>query len=76
MIWDLSWRYSKPQEIRDILDEYVISQDRAKKSLAVAVYNHYKRINLGMKLDDVELQKSNIMMLGPTGRVKPYWPRL
>ncbi|MDI9479471.1 MAG: ATP-dependent protease ATP-binding subunit ClpX [Syntrophomonadaceae bacterium] len=60
----------KPQEIRDILDEYVISQDRAKKSLAVAVYNHYKRINLGMKLDDVELQKSNIMMLGPTGSGK------
>jgi len=48
----------------------VISQDRAKKSLAVAVYNHYKRINLGMKLDDVELQKSNIMMLGPTGSGK------
>ncbi|MGS0745062.1 ATP-dependent protease ATP-binding subunit ClpX [Syntrophomonas erecta subsp. sporosyntropha] len=60
----------KPQEIRDILNEYVISQDRAKKSLAVAVYNHYKRINLGMKLDDVELQKSNIMMLGPTGSGK------
>lgn len=60
----------KPQEIREILDEYVISQDRAKKSLAVAVYNHYKRINLGMKLDDVELQKSNIMMLGPTGSGK------
>ena len=57
----------KPQEIREILDDYVIGQDRAKKSLAVAVYNHYKRINLGMKLDDVELQKSNIMMLGPTG---------
>ena len=60
----------KPHEIREILDEYVISQDRAKKALAVAVYNHYKRINLGMKLDDVELQKSNIMMLGPTGSGK------
>ncbi len=60
----------KPQEIREILDEYVISQDRAKKALAVAVYNHYKRINLGTKLDDVELQKSNIMMLGPTGSGK------
>lgn len=60
----------KPQEIREILDEYVIGQERAKKSLAVAVYNHYKRINLGMKLDDVELQKSNIMMLGPTGSGK------
>ncbi|QGU00063.1 ATP-dependent Clp protease ATP-binding subunit ClpX [Candidatus Syntrophocurvum alkaliphilum] len=60
----------KPQEIRSILDDYVIGQDEAKKSLAVAVYNHYKRINLGMKLDDVELQKSNIMMLGPTGSGK------
>lgn len=60
----------KPQEIREILDEYVIGQDMAKKSLSVAVYNHYKRINLGMKLDDVELQKSNIMMLGPTGSGK------
>lgn len=60
----------KPQEIREIMDDYVIGQDRAKKALAVAVYNHYKRINLGMKLDDVELQKSNIMMLGPTGSGK------
>lgn len=60
----------KPQEIREILDEYVIGQDIAKKSLAVAVYNHYKRINLVTKLDDVELQKSNIMMLGPTGSGK------
>jgi len=60
----------KPQDIREILYDYVIGQDRAKKSLSVAVYNHYKRINLGMKLDDVELQKSNIMMLGPTGSGK------
>ncbi len=60
----------KPLEIRETLDDYVIGQDTAKKSLAVAVYNHYKRINLGMKLDDVELQKSNIMMLGPTGSGK------
>lgn len=60
----------KPQDIREILNDYVIGQDRAKKSLSVAVYNHYKRINLGMKLDDVELQKSNIMMLGPTGSGK------
>lgn len=60
----------KPNEIREILDDYVIGQEKAKKSLAVAVYNHYKRINLGMKLDDVELQKSNIMMLGPTGSGK------
>ncbi len=60
----------KPKEIKDILDQYVIDQDEAKKSLAVAVYNHYKRINLGAKMDDVELQKSNIIMLGPTGSGK------
>ncbi|MGL5514721.1 MAG: ATP-dependent Clp protease ATP-binding subunit ClpX [Sporomusa sp.] len=60
----------KPKEIKDILDQYVIGQEDAKKSLAVAVYNHYKRINLGSKMDDVELQKSNIIMLGPTGSGK------
>lgn len=60
----------KPQEIKSILDQYVIGQEEAKKSLAVAVYNHYKRINLGSKLEDVELQKSNIVMLGPTGSGK------
>lgn len=57
----------KPKEIKGILDQYVIGQEEAKKSLAVAVYNHYKRINLGGKIEDVELQKSNIVMLGPTG---------
>ncbi|ASB88046.1 ATP-dependent protease ATP-binding subunit ClpX [Bacillus sonorensis] len=60
----------KPQEIREILDEYVIGQDQAKKSLAVAVYNHYKRINSNSKVDDVELSKSNISMIGPTGSGK------
>jgi ATP-dependent Clp protease ATP-binding subunit ClpX len=60
----------KPREIRVILDQYVIGQEEAKKTLSVAVYNHYKRINLGMKIDDVELQKSNIIMLGPTGSGK------
>ncbi|MFZ5898363.1 MAG: ATP-dependent Clp protease ATP-binding subunit ClpX [Bacillota bacterium] len=60
----------KPKEIKEYLDQYVIGQDHAKKSLAVAVYNHYKRINLGGKIDDVELQKSNIIMLGPTGSGK------
>ncbi|MBP2653385.1 MAG: clpX [Firmicutes bacterium] len=60
----------KPKEIKDILDQYVIGQEDAKKSLAVAVYNHYKRINMGSKVDDVELQKSNIIMLGPTGSGK------
>lgn len=60
----------KPKEIKAILDQYVIDQEEAKKTLAVAVYNHYKRINLGSKIDDVELQKSNIIMLGPTGSGK------
>ena len=60
----------KPKDIRTILDQYVIGQDEAKKSLAVAVYNHYKRINMGQKTDEVELQKSNILMLGPTGSGK------
>ncbi len=57
----------KPQEINNILDQYVIGQEQAKKSLAVAVYNHYKRVKSGMKVDEVELQKSNILMIGPTG---------
>jgi ATP-dependent Clp protease ATP-binding subunit ClpX len=56
-----------PIEIKEILDEYVIGQEQAKKSLAVAVYNHYKRINHSSKIDDVEIDKSNIMLLGPTG---------
>src|SRR6056297_1955273 len=57
----------KPRDIKDILDQYVIGQERAKKSLSVAVYNHYKRVNSNMVVDDVELQKSNIMLVGPTG---------
>ncbi|AGA58679.1 MAG: ATP-dependent protease ATP-binding subunit ClpX [Thermobacillus sp.] len=60
----------KPKEIRAILDQYVIGQDQAKKSLSVAVYNHYKRINSQSKLEDVELQKSNILLVGPTGSGK------
>lgn len=60
----------KPKEIRDILNEYVIGQDQAKKNLSVAVYNHYKRINSNSKIDDVELSKSNIAMIGPTGSGK------
>ncbi|KFZ41194.1 MULTISPECIES: ATP-dependent protease ATP-binding subunit ClpX [Thermoactinomyces] len=60
----------KPQEICSILEEYVIGQEEAKKALSVAVYNHYKRINSSQKSDDVELQKSNIMMVGPTGSGK------
>ncbi len=60
----------KPADIVAALDEYVIGQASAKKNLAVAVYNHYKRINSDIKQDDVELQKSNIVMLGPTGSGK------
>ncbi|CAM3500891.1 ATP-dependent protease ATP-binding subunit ClpX [Marinicrinis lubricantis] len=60
----------KPQAIREILDQYVIGQEHAKKSLSVAVYNHYKRINSKNKMEDVELQKSNIVLLGPTGSGK------
>jgi len=60
----------KPVEIREILDDYVIGQDRAKKILAVAVYNHYKRIESPNRNDGVEIQKSNILMLGPTGSGK------
>lgn len=59
-----------PSEIRDTLDEYVIGQDKAKKTLSVAVYNHYKRLNYEKKNDDVELSKSNILIIGPTGTGK------
>jgi ATP-dependent Clp protease ATP-binding subunit ClpX len=57
----------KPTEIKAVLDQYVIGQEQAKKALSVAVYNHYKRIHSSISTEDVELQKSNIMMLGPTG---------
>ncbi len=63
-------RLPRPSEIKDILDEYVIGQDRAKKILAVAVYNHYKRVEFAAKPGDVEVQKSNILLLGPTGSGK------
>jgi ATP-dependent Clp protease ATP-binding subunit ClpX len=59
-----------PHQIKDALDQYVISQERAKKVLAVAVYNHYKRVNAGHRIDEVELQKSNVMLVGPTGSGK------
>jgi len=57
----------KPSEIKKIIDEYVVDQDRAKKILSVAVHNHYKRIESNVDLDGVELQKSNILLIGPTG---------
>lgn len=60
----------KPREIKDSLDQYVIGQEEAKRVLSVAVYNHYKRINAAQKLEDVELQKSNIVLIGPTGTGK------
>ena len=59
-----------PREINEVLDEYVIGQGQAKKILAVAVYNHYKRLDAGLKKDEVELSKSNILLLGPTGSGK------
>ena len=60
----------KPVDIKANLDDYVIGQEKAKKAMAVAVYNHYKRINSNTSGDDVELQKSNILLLGPTGSGK------
>jgi len=60
----------KPVEIREFLDEYVIGQDKAKKKLAVAVYNHYKRNELSKRRSEVEVQKSNILLIGPTGTGK------
>lgn len=60
----------KPSEIKEVLDEYVVGQERAKKILSVAVYNHYKRIEFSEKNDDIEIQKSNILLLGPTGSGK------
>jgi len=60
-------RIPTPQEIKDVLDQYVIGQEESKKTLAVAVYNHYKRVNHHGILDDVEIDKSNILLIGPTG---------
>jgi ATP-dependent Clp protease ATP-binding subunit ClpX len=60
-------RVPTPREIKEVLDQYVIGQEQAKRSLAVAVYNHYKRVNHHGVLDDVEIDKSNILLIGPTG---------
>ncbi|ATB31870.1 ATP-dependent Clp protease ATP-binding subunit ClpX [Melittangium boletus] len=67
---DTKLRIPRPSEIKAILDEYVVGQERAKKTLSVAVHNHYKRIESKVAMDDVELQKSNILLLGPTGSGK------
>ena len=58
-----------PKKIYEQLNAFVVGQDRAKKVLSVAVYNHYKRVGAGMQVDDVELQKSNILLVGPTIRM-------
>ncbi|HEY5594969.1 MAG TPA: ClpX C4-type zinc finger protein, partial [Nitrospiria bacterium] len=66
----VSSKLPKPKEIKKIVDHYVIGQDRAKKMLAVAVHNHYKRVSATPEVDEVELQKGNILMIGPTGTGK------
>src|SRR6185436_7753138 len=63
-------RLPKPVEIKGFLDEYVIGQEQAKKRLAVAVYNHYKRNEISRRRNEVEIQKSNILLIGPTGSGK------
>ena len=60
----------KPQEIKAFLDQYIIGQEQAKKYLSVAVYNHYKRLDQPVDKDGVEIEKSNIVMVGPTGTAK------
>lgn len=69
---DEEFKLLKPQEIKTFLDEYVVGQDSAKRALAVAVYNHYKRVVMAGNAADIELQKSNILIVGPTGVGKTY----
>lgn len=74
-IKDSAFKLPKPKEIFDFLNGYIIGQEQAKKTIAVAVYNHYKRINNPVCLDDVEIQKSNILLLGPTGSGKTLFAK-
>ena len=69
-IYGLTFNLQKPVDIKKMLDEYIIGQDMAKKTVAVAVYNHYKRINSNHDNSDVEIEKSNILLVGPTGTGK------
>ena len=62
--------FPRPSEIKEVLDQYIIGQEKAKKKISVAVYNHFKRVSLNNKVDDVELTKSNILLIGPTGTGK------
>ena len=71
-----SSKVPNPKDIKRILDDYIIGQEQAKKTLAVAVHNHYKRIDHKSSGDDIELSKSNILLIGPTGSGKPYSHRL
>lgn len=66
----------KPKEIKEFLDQYIIGQDDAKRYLSVAVYNHYKRLLQKVDKDDIEIEKSNIIMVGSTGTGKPCWHAL
>lgn len=69
-------RLPGPAEIKAELDKYVIGQEKAKRTISVAVYNHYKRVFMGKKFDDVEIEKSNIMLMGPTGSGKTLMARV
>ena len=69
-IYDLTFNLQKPKDIKSMLDEYIIDQDLAKRTVAVAVYNHYKRINSSFDSSEIEIEKSNILLLGPTGTGK------